>query len=83
MSETREKNRKNRKEQKQQMIEDAEAQNDGLSVNEVAKILGMTTHAVRRIEKIALNKLRAPTEANQKLHKYSKIHLVPVTSVEI
>jgi DNA-directed RNA polymerase sigma subunit (sigma70/sigma32) len=72
-----------RKEQKAKMIEDAEAQEDGMSIHEIAKVLGITPHAVRYIEKRALNKLKAPTEKNQKFHKYYQINFRPTETIDI
>ena len=69
--------KRTRKEQKRQDIENAESHEDGMTVDEVAKILEMTPHAVRRIEKIALGKLKAPNDKNKKLHKYYSTHLRP------
>ncbi len=77
LTESRENMKKTRKEQKQQDLENAESHEDGMTIDEIAKILEMTPHAVRRIEKIALNKLKAPNDQNKKLHKYYKTHLRP------
>lgn len=66
-----------RKAQKEQMIEDASITEDGLTYQEIASILKLPIHVVKRIETDALRKLQAPTDKNKSLHKYWNIGIKP------
>ena len=55
-----------------------EAQPDGLSYQEIGRILGISANEVKRIEKGALNKLKKPTGMNKKLYEYDCISASPV-----
>jgi DNA-directed RNA polymerase specialized sigma subunit len=57
-----------RKQQKQTQKDTAHATEDGISVQEIARILGITPVEVHQIEKRALKKLKRPTPALRKLH---------------
>lgn len=72
-----------RKELKAKMLQEASITEDGLSYQEISKILNIPIHVVKRIEIDALRKLQAPTEKNKKLHKYWNIGLKPVDSTEV
>jgi len=74
--------RKSRKQIKQERIDNANINEDGLSLHEIAKILNLPLNIVKRIEINALRKLQSPTEKNKKLHKYWKIGLKPEDSTE-
>ena len=61
---------------REERLENAEISKDGLSIPEVAKLLGLTVAEVRKIEKEALRKLKKPTDKNKALHEYWNISLV-------
>ena len=62
---------------REERIKNAEMNEDGLSIYEVAKLLKMTPQEVRKIEREALRKLKKPTDKNKVLHKYWSITLGP------
>jgi DNA-directed RNA polymerase sigma subunit (sigma70/sigma32) len=70
-------------EEKREMINNAEAQDDGMTHAEIAKVLGITPNAVRALEKTALMKLKAPNEKNRALYDYWQIKLRPTERVDI
>lgn len=72
-----------RKEQKQKMLDDAAITEDGLSYQEISKILDLPIHVVKRIEVDALRKLQAPTAKNKSLHKYWNIGLKPKDVIDL
>ena len=74
--------KKSRKQIKQERLDNANINEDGLSLHEIAKILNLPLYIVKRIETDALRKLQAPTEKNKILHKYWKIGLRPEDSTE-
>ena len=74
---------KTRKQLKQERLDNANINEDGLSYQEIAKILNLPIHVVKRIEVDALRKLQAPTVRNKELHKYWNIGHKPADSVNI
>jgi len=54
--------------QNEERKDNAEPQEDGISIQEVARILGITPTEVQQIEKRALKKLRCPRPALRRLH---------------
>jgi len=52
--------------------QDSEDINDGMSYEEIAKVLHITPLEVQRIEKIALKKLKLPNATNKEFHKYTE-----------
>ena len=66
------KTRKSMKELKRERIENAQIQEDGMSYDEIAEILGITKRQVMTIERDALRKLQAPTDKNKLLRTYHK-----------
>jgi DNA-directed RNA polymerase sigma subunit (sigma70/sigma32) len=69
---------KSQKELKSQRLENAHITEDGLSYQEIAKILGLTVGEVKKIEHEALLKLRKPSTLNKDLHRYWNITLRPL-----
>jgi len=59
-----------RKEYKKELKENASVQDDGMTYDEIAEILGISKAQVRKIERNALRKLQVPTEKNKKFSKY-------------
>ena len=47
-----------------------EMSEDGMSYQEIARVLGISVLEVKKIERRALQKLQAPGGQNGKLHKY-------------
>lgn len=74
---------KTRKELKSEMLDAASITEDGLSYQEISKILNIPIHVVKRIEIDALRKLQAPTEKNKTLHKYWNIGEKPDDRINI
>ena len=56
---------------------------DGLSYQEIAAIMGITSAEVKRIETIALKKLRTPGGINKSLHLYNNICDKPNERIDI
>ena len=48
-------------------------QEDGMTYLEISKALNIPVKEVKKIEKLALRKLKKPTEVNQKFHSYCNI----------
>ncbi len=59
-----------RKEQKAERLENISANEDGMSYDEIAKIMDLTVQQVKILERSALKKLKTPTTLNQKLYDY-------------
>ncbi len=74
---------KTRKELKQERLDTVNINEDGLTYQEIAKILNLPLHVVKRIEKDALSKLQAPTSKNKELHKYWNIGEKPTERIDI
>jgi len=64
--------RKSQKQLKKERIQNADLQEDGMSYDEIAEILGISKREVQRIEKRALQKLQKPNELNKRLRTYHK-----------
>ncbi len=77
MSKRKRDNEKGMLQIREERIKNAEMNEDGLSIAEVAKLLKMTPQEVRKIEREALRKLKKPTNKNKVLHKYWSISLGP------
>ncbi len=75
--------KKTKLQEKNEMIENAESHEDGMTHAEIAKILGMTTNAVRALEKTALMKLKSPNEKNRALYDYWQIKLAPREFIDV
>jgi len=59
-----------RKELKKQLRDGVDFNDDGMSYDEIATVLGISKAEVRRIEYQALKKLKQPTETNKKVSRY-------------
>ena len=64
--------RKSQKQLKKERIQNADLQEDGMSYDEIAEILGITKREVMKIERRALQKLQKPNEQNKRLRTYHK-----------
>ncbi len=60
-----------------------EINEDGLSYQEIAAILGITSNEVKQIEQRALKKLRIPGGINRGLFVYDKIGHTPTERIDI
>ena len=58
---------KSRKQIKQEMRDNATINDDGMSYDEIAAVLGISKIQVMKIEKEALRKLQIPNKKNKKL----------------
>ena len=68
---------------KRKRADEQEISEDGMTLQEIAKILDLPLHVVKRIEIDALRKLQAPTSKNKELHKYWQIGEKPSDRVDI
>lgn len=59
------------KQQKKDAV-DGSINEDGMTYEEIGKILGLTIVQVRRLEYVALQKLKRPTTENRKFYDYLK-----------
>ena len=64
--------KKSQKQLKKERIENADLQEDGMSYDEIAEILGISKREVMKIERRALQKLQRPNELNKRLRTYHK-----------
>ena len=62
--------RKSQKQLKRERTDNADITEDGMSYEEISKILGISKREVRRIEREAIQKLQEPSKINKKLHRY-------------
>jgi len=53
--------------------ETKDVQEDGLSIQEIAQIMGISALEVQNIETRALKKLRTPTDQNKGLRRYARV----------
>ncbi len=74
---------KSRKALKAEMLDTASITEDGLSYQEISKILDLPIHVVKRIEVDALRKLQAPSNKNKELHKYWNLGARPSERIDI
>jgi len=61
---------KSRKEIKQEIKDNATLNEDGMSYDEIATILGISKFEVKKIENEALRKLQVPNSLNKKFKNY-------------
>lgn len=66
-----------RSQDKQNQADTMEIAEDGMTHQEIAKVLNLPLHVIKRIEVDALRKLQAPTDRNKQLHKYYGINFKP------
>jgi len=63
--------------QKRELQEDNLTPEDGMSYIEIANILGISVAEVKKLERMALSKLKQPSSLNKDLHDYWNISLNP------
>ena len=63
--------------QKRELQEDNLTPEDGMSYIEISNILVLSIAEVKKIERVALSKLKTPSNLNKDLHDYWNISLTP------